>query len=67
MVPFTSRDTPLSHGKVTPSQYGSNITPSTSSNASSKKGAFHKDPRKLQDKEFIKEASQLVGSLLLYK
>lgn len=56
----TSRGTPLGHGRVTPSQFGIKITPSTSSTASSKKGTYYKDPRKLQDKEFIKEASQLV-------
>ncbi|EEB14983.1 conserved hypothetical protein [Pediculus humanus corporis] len=54
-----SSETPLNHGKFTP-QIGSRMTSGASSNASSKKPTYYKDPRNLQDKEFQREASQLV-------
>lgn len=55
-----SSETPLNHGKFTP-QIGSRMTSGASSNASSKKPTYYKDPRNLQDKEFQREASQLVN------
>lgn len=59
-LPTGNSETPLSHVKYTP-QIGSKLLSGASSNASSKKPTYYKDPRNLQDKEFLKEASHLVS------
>lgn len=64
-----SGSTPVHPGKITPNQLplGNKITPTASSNMSKKRMEFVKDTRKLQDKEFLKEASGLVSNRFFLK